>query len=293
MSYSQAILTLFGTAMSLAYDFLTRDLAGFSPTIAAAMETLNYGLQAFSYALLVIFTLWNVVKTTTSFVELKKPEVLIKLLIRFILTKYVIGAAWALVNGIFRVCGALIQAIFRISNIPFDGYWVNMQAPDFGDNVIDNIIQGAINVGGAILTRGMSLLPALILEIEGFIVAVVLAITLILTVFGRFFKIYMFAALSPIPLSTFGSESTQEVGRNFLKSFTAICAEGLIIGLALIVFTAYSQNPVITFEGTGIFEWIGNLAEEVTFMFTQLFHMILLLGIIKGADQIVHRMFGM
>ncbi|MCU7653319.1 hypothetical protein ODJ80_10970 [Acutalibacter sp. LFL-21] len=292
MSYSQAILTLFGTAMSLAYDFLTKDLAGFSPTIASAMQTLNNGLQAFSYALLVILTLWNVVKTTTSFVELKRPEVLIKLLIRFILTKYVIGAAWALVNGIFRVCGALIQAIFRISNIPFDGYWINMQAPDFGENVIDKIIQGLIGVGTAIINP-TAVIAGLILEIVGFIVAIVLAITLILTVFGRFFKIYMFAALSPIPLSTFGSESTQEVGRNFLKSFTAICAEGLIIGLALIVFTAYSQNPVITFEGTGIFEWVGNLAEEITFMFTQVFHMILLLGIIKGADQIVHRMFGM
>ncbi len=292
MSYSQAILTLFGTAMSLAYDFLTKDLAGFSPTIASAMQTLNNGLQAFSYALLVILTLWNVVKTTTSFVELKRPEVLIKLLIRFILTKYVIGAAWALVNGIFRVCGALIQAIFRISNIPFDGYWINMQAPDFGENVIDKIIQGLIGVGTAIINP-TAVIAGLILEIVGFIVAIVLAITLILTVFGRFFKIYMFAALSPIPLSTFGSESTQEVGRNFLKSFTAICAEGLIIGLALIVFTAYSQNPVITFEGTVIFEWVGNLAEEITFMFTQVFHMILLLGIIKGADQIVHRMFGM
>ena len=292
MSYSQAILTLFGTAMSLAYDFLTKDLAGFSPTIASAMQTLNNGLQAFSYALLVILTLWNVVKTTTSFVELKRPEVLIKLLIRFILTKYVIGAAWALVNGIFRVCGALIQAIFRISNIPFDGYWINMQAPDFGENVIDKIIQGLIGVGTAIINP-TAVIAGLILEIVGFIVAIVLAITLILTVFGRFFKIYMFAALSPIPLSTFGSESTQEVGRNFLKSFTAICAEGLIIGRALIVFTAYSQNPVITFEGTGIFEWVGNLAEEITFMFTQVFHMILLLGIIKGADQIVHRMFGM
>ena len=179
---------------------------------------------------------------------------LIKLLIRFILTKYVIGAAWALVNGIFRVCGALIQAIFRISNIPFDGYWINMQAPDFGENVIDKIIQGLIGVGTAIINP-TAVIAGLILEIVGFIVAIVLAITLILTVFGRFFKIYMFAALSPIPLSTFGSESTQEVGRNFLKSFTAICAEGLIIGLALIVFTAYSQNPVITFEGTGIFEW--------------------------------------
>ena len=192
----------------------------------------------------------------------------------------------------FPVCGALIQAIFRISNIPFDGYWINMQAPDFGENVIDKIIQGLIGVGTAIINP-TAVIAGLILEIVGFIVAIVLAITLILTVFGRFFKIYMFAALSPIPLSTFGSESTQEVGRNFLKSFTAICAEGLIIGLALIVFTAYSQNPVITFEGTGIFEWVGNLAEEITFMFTQVFHMILLLGIIKGADQIVHRMFGM
>ena len=150
-----------------------------------------------------------------------------------------------------------------------------MQAPDFGENVIDKIIQGLIGVGTAIINP-TAVIAGLILEIVGFIVAIVLAITLILTVFGRFFKIYMFAALSPIPLSTFGSESTQEVGRNFLKSFTA-----------------YSQNPVITFEGTGIFEWVGNLAEEITFMFTQVFHMILVLGIIKWADQIVHRMFGM
>ena len=136
-------------------------------------------------------------------------------------------------------------------------------------------------------------LPGILIGLVGFIVAMVLSVTLILTVFGRFFKIYMFAALSPIPLSTFGSESTQEVGRNFLKSFTAVCAEGLIIGLALIVFTAYSQNPIISFDGLGIFEWLGDVAEEITYMFTQIFNMLLLLGIIKGADQIIHRMFGM
>ena len=41
MDFAQAILTLFGFAMQVAYDFLTQDLTSFAPTIAAAMETLN------------------------------------------------------------------------------------------------------------------------------------------------------------------------------------------------------------------------------------------------------------
>ena len=191
-------------------------------------------------------------------------------------------------NGIFKVTGALIEAIFRISGIPVDNIWSTMTAPDFGADGLMGFIQDVI---GTIFP--FTKLPGILIGLVGFIVALVLSVTLILTVFGRFFKIYMFAALSPIPLSTFGSESTQEVGRNFLKSFTAVCAEGLIIGLALIVFTAYSQNPIISFDGLGIFEWLGDVAEEITYMFTQIFNMLLLLGIIKGADQIIHRMFGM
>ena len=288
MDFAQAILTLFGFAMQVAYDFLTQDLNSFAPTIAAVIETLNQGLQAFSYALLVVLTLWNVVKTSSSYVELKRPEVLIKLLVRFILTKYVIQVAWALVNGIFDIAGALMEAIFRMSGITVENIWATMTVPDFGDEGIMGIISDVVS-----FINPLSKLPGLLIGLIGFIIAVVLAVTLILTVFGRFFKIYMFAALAPIPLSTFGSESTQEVGRNFLKSFCAVSLEGLIIGLALIVFTAYSQNPVITFEGLGIFDWLGTVAEEITYMFTLIFNMLLLLGIIKGADQIVHRMFGL
>lgn len=288
MGFTQALLTLFGFAMQVAYEFLTQDLTTFAPTVAAAMETLNQGLQAFSYALLVVLTLWNVVKTSSSYVELKRPEVLIKLLVRFILTKYVIQVAWALVNGIFDIAGALMEAIFRMSGITVENIWATMTVPDFGDEGIMGIISDVVS-----FINPLSKLPGLLIGLIGFIIAMVLAVTLILTVFGRFFKIYMFAALAPIPLSTFGSESTQEVGRNFLKSFCAVSLEGLIIGLALIVFTAYSQNPIITFDGLGIFEWVGSMAEEITYMFTLLFNMLLLLGIIKGADQIVHRMFGL
>lgn len=110
---------------------------------------------------------------------------------------------------------------------------------------------------------------------------------------GAFFSSILSEFLKNLVALQFGSESTQEVGRNFLKSFCAVSLEGLIIGLALIVFTAYSQNPIITFEGLGIFDWLGTVAEEITYMFTLIFNMLLLLGIIKGADQIVHRMFGL
>ena len=229
--FIQSILDLFGFATETSYNFLTQDLTAFAPSVALAMENINNGLQAFSYALLVILTLWNVVRTAGSYVELKRPEHVFKLFVRFILSKYAIGVAWKLVNGIFAIIG--------------------------------------------------------------FIVAVVLSVTLLLTVIGRFFKIYLFAAMSPIPLATFGSESTHSIGQNFLKSFAGVSLEGLTVGLALIVFSAYCQSPVMDLSGLGIFQWIGDAAEEMAYMYSLIFNMLLLLGIIKGADQVTHKIFGM
>lgn len=289
MEFTQAILDLFNFAMQVAYDFLTKNLNEFAPQVATAMSTLNNGLQAFSYALLMILTLWNVVKTTGSYADLKRPEVLVKLLVRFILAKYLIAAAWGLVNGIFMVSGALIKAIFDMSGISSNNVWTGITAPDFGSDGFMSIIADTVTN----FVNPLAKIPGLLLGLIAFIIAIVLSVTLILTVFGRFFKIYMFAALAPIPLSTFGSESTQEIGRNFLKSFAAVSLEGLIIGLALIVFGAYSASPIISFDGLGIFSWLGTVATEITYVFTLIFNMLLLLGIIKGADQIVHRMFGM
>ena len=61
--FIQAILDLFSFSMETSFGFLTKDLETFAPNVAATMETINGGLQAFSYALLVILTLWNVVRT--------------------------------------------------------------------------------------------------------------------------------------------------------------------------------------------------------------------------------------
>lgn len=285
--FIQGILDLFGSAMEVSYGFLTQDLSSFSPGAASVMEAVNGGLQAFSYALLAVLTLWNVVHTATSYAELKKPEMLLKFFLRFALTKYAVGMAWPIVTGIVTVCGALTGSVFVSAGLTDGNAWAGITAPDFGGNSIMDIIASTV---GALLNP-LAKVPELLLGLLGFIVALVLSVTLMLTVIGRFFKIYLFAALSPIPLSCFGAEDTWHIGRGFLHSFAAVSLEGLVIGLAMIVFAAYSQNPLITFESWGIFNWLGAAAEEITYMFTLIFNMLLLLGLIKGADQAVQQIF--
>ncbi len=286
--FIQSILDLFGFATETSYNFLTQDLTAFAPNVALAMENINGGLQAFSYALLVILTLWNVVRVSGSYVELKKPEHIFKLFLRFILTKYSIAMAWRLVNGIFAVTGALVAKVFATSGLTDGNMWAGITPPNFDDT---GILKSLSDLMAAI--NPLALVPSILLGLIGFIVAIVLSVTLLLTVIGRFFKIYLFAAMSPIPLATFGSESTHSIGQNFLKAFAGVSLEGLTVGLALIVFSAYAGSPVLNISGLGVFQWIGDAAEEMTYMYSLIFNMLLLLGVIKGADQVTHRIFGM
>ena len=53
------------------------------------------------------------------------------------------------------------------------------------------------------------------------------------------------------------------------------------------------KYPLAFASGLGIFQWIGDAAEEMAYMYSLIFNMLLLLGIIKGADQVTHRIFGM
>lgn len=63
---------------------------------------------------------------------------------------------------------------------------------------------------------------------------------MILTVYGRFFKLYMYTAISPIPLATAAGETTQSISVTFMKSYAGICLEGAIIVLAYIIFSAFA-----------------------------------------------------
>ena len=66
-----------------------------------------------------------------------------------------------------------------------------------------------------------------------------------MTVYGRFFKLYMYTALAPIPLSTFAGEPSQNVGKSFIRSYCAVGLEGAAIALACIIFSLFASSPPV------------------------------------------------
>ena len=69
----------------------------------------------------------------------------------------------------------------------------------------------------------------------------VLSLVMILTVYGRFFKLYMATAIAPIPLSSFAGQPSSSIGMAFIKSYAAICLEGCVILLACIIFSQFAS----------------------------------------------------
>ena len=116
----------------------------------------------------------------------------------------------------------------------------------------------------------------------------VLSFVMILTVYGRMFKLYMYTAIAPIPISTFAGESTQSVGKSFIRSYTRVCLEGAIIALACIIFSVFAASPPAIGNPdlsavTIVWNYVGELV----------FNLLILVGAVKASDRIVKEIMGL
>lgn len=228
-------------------------------------------LQAIGYALLVLFFVIGMVKTCGSFAEVKKPEHAIKLFIRFALAKGVITYGMELMLALLNIIQGVISSI--------------MNAAGFGspqNTVLPSEIVTAIEDCGFFES-----IPLWAVTLIGGLFIWVLSFVMILSVYGRFFKMYMYTAIAPIPLSTFAGEPSQNVGKSFLKSYAAVCLEGAIIVLACIIFSVFASSPPVidpdAAAASMVWSYIGEL----------IFNMLILVGSVKMADRIVREMMGL
>ena len=228
-------------------------------------------LQAIGYALLVLFFVIGMVKTCGSFAEVKKPEHAVKLFVRFALAKGVITYGMELMLALLSIIQGVISSI--------------MNAAGFGspqDTVLPTEIVTAIEGCGFFES-----IPLWAVTLIGGLFIWVLSFVMILSVYGRFFKMYMYTAIAPIPLSTFAGEPSQNVGKSFLKSYAAVCLEGAIIVLACIIFSVFASSPPTidpdAAAASMVWSYIGEL----------IFNMLILVGSVKMADRIVREMMGL
>ena len=87
----------------------------------------------------------------------------------------------------------------------------------------------------------------------------------ILTVYGRMFSLWMYAAIAPIPLSTFAGEPTSSVGKNFIRSYAGVCLQGVVIALSCIIFSAISSSPPAVDTGASVVTAVWTYAGELAF----------------------------
>ncbi|WP_457809979.1 hypothetical protein [Paenibacillus glucanolyticus] len=228
-------------------------------------------LQASGLALLVLFFVVGVVKTTGSFAEIKKPEVAVKLFIRFILAKAVVTYGLELMMALFMIVQGIISTMMGRSGF---GSSEAMALPE-------TIVQSIEDVGF------WQSIPLWVVTLLGSLFITVLSFIMILSVYGRFFRIYMYTAIAPVPLSSFAGEPTQSIGKSFLKGYAAACMEGAVIVLACIIFSAFATAPPAVDEGAGAVTMVWTYLGELVF------NMLVLVGMVKMADRIVREMMGL
>ena len=130
-------------------------------------------------------------------------------------------------------------------------------------------------------------IPLWAVTLIGGLFITVLSFVMIMTVYGRFFKLYLYTALAPVPLATFAGSPTQQVGISFLKSYTGVCLEGAIIILACIIFSLFASVPPSINMSDSVVTMVWSYIAELVF------NMLVLVGTIKMADHVVKDMMGL
>lgn len=233
--------------------------------------SIHGALQAIGYALLVLFFVVGVVKTCGSFTEVKKPEHALKLFIRFALAKGVVTYGLELMMALFRIVQGMVSTI--------------MDAAGFGsaqETVLPQEIITAVEDCGFFES-----IPLWAVTLIGGLFVTVLSFIMIMSVYGRFFRLYLYTAIAPIPLSTFAGEPTQNVGKSFLKSYAAVCLEGAIIVLACIIFSVFASSPPVVDPEAAAVTMVWSYVAEL------IFNMLVLVGAVKMADRVVREMMGL
>ena len=237
----------------------------------AAISTTISRYVACTLALLVLFFLVGVMRTCGSFAEMRRPEVALKLFVRFALAKGVVTYGLELMMALFRIVQGMVSTI--------------MDAAGFGsaqETVLPQEIITAVEDCGFFES-----IPLWAVTLIGGLFITVLSFIMIMSVYGRFFRLYLYTAIAPVPLSTFAGEPTQNVGKSFLKSYAAVCLEGAIIVLACIIFSVFASSPPVVNPDAAAVTMVWSYVGEL------IFNMLVLVGAVKMADRVVREMMGL
>ena len=227
-------------------------------------------LLAIGLALLVLFFVYGVAKSCTN-PRNERPEHALKLFLRFAIARGLVVYGMDLMVAVFEIIQGITSTIMTTVGI---------------GNATETVLpQEIINAVGD--CGFLESIPLWAVTLLGGIFIMMFSFIMILTVYGRFFKLYMYTAISPIPLSCSAGETTQNISVTFMKSYAGVCLEGAIIVLACIIFSAFAAAPPVIDPDASAISMVWSYTGEL------IFNMLVLVGTVKMSDRIVKEMMGL
>ena len=273
MDNLNSALTTWNNKLAELWTLISTSPEGFKGGgVWTVIQNINGALQAVGYGLLVLFFAAGVVKTCGSFAELKKPEMAFRCFVRFVLAQAAIGHGMELMMALFNIAQGMVSTIMSSSGL------TAVSATALPSEMVTTI--ESVGFIDSIPLWAITLLGSLFIW--------VLSLVMILTVYSRFFKIYLATAIAPIPLASFAGQPSSSIGVAFLKSYAAICLEGCVIVLACVIFSAFASSPPAITDSTLapatlVWNYIGEL----------IFNMLVLVGAIKMSDRLIRELMGL
>ena len=202
-----------------------------------AVLNINRGIQGLGYGLLIMFFLMSLCKSITNFKDLSLQSA-IGWIVRFILVKFLIDYGVQILNFIINIAMGANEIIFDQA-----GSFEFAQVPQEVLDAVNAMEQAAWYER---LGAFFQMIPMYIVCFITMLIIWVCGVVMVITVYLRFFRVYIFSALAPIPLSTFGSPETSSTGKHFLKAYAGVCLEICVIAVGIVIFSALisSQNMI-------------------------------------------------
>ncbi len=162
------------------------------------------------------------------------------IILKAVFFKCIVDIAPSLFEEIFNVTTALSSDVLSI------GSGFSSMDKDFLQ-----VLENSYNSLGFLESFG----PFIFLILVSIVVAIA-ALAGKVILYLRFVEILVFLAVSPVPLATLPSQEMSQIGKSFLKSFTAVCFQGVIIVLVSqfcpLLITKFVNDVQVTGGGTMI-----------------------------------------
>lgn len=266
---------LTGTDMALASGIWNASMKAVSGLLTMTPQTFSSGTWAFVNNTLYPFALSIGLSLLNLFFIIGWLQALTRLHENITLERTVDGfIKVVLANVLFLNIKTMIRELFTVASL-MAGSVFTVQAP--------TLVTSDIDVGSVLFYNLFGILYV--------IAAIVCSFLILLTVYGRYIRLYLLVVSAPFALSTIvGGEEARRTFVSWVKTFLLNCFEIVMIALVMVICFKLTEKGINIFEKKNIaVEAVNGFWDALNGLFT----MVVMTASVKGVNSFMSKTFGL